>query len=64
MLWPVVGFVGAVVGGWLQLKWLAPLGLGGTFLSLLARWAHLDKKVCSQLNEKFIVSKWRNPFGG
>jgi hypothetical protein len=31
MLWPVVGFVGAVVGGWLQLKWLAPLGLGGLF---------------------------------
>jgi hypothetical protein len=31
LLWPVVGFVGAVVGGWLQLNWLAPLGLGGLF---------------------------------
>lgn len=31
LLWPVVGFVGAIVGGWLQLKWLAPLGLGGLF---------------------------------
>jgi hypothetical protein len=31
MLWPVVGFVGAVFGGWLDLKWLAPLGLGGLF---------------------------------
>lgn len=31
LLWPVAGFVGAVVGGWLQLKWLAPLGLGGLF---------------------------------
>ena len=29
--WPVVGFVGAVVGGWLELKWLAPLGVGGLF---------------------------------
>ena len=31
LLWPVVGFVGAVVGGWLELKWLAPLGVGGLF---------------------------------
>jgi hypothetical protein len=29
--WPVIGFVGAVVGGWLQLAWLAPLGIGGLF---------------------------------
>jgi len=31
LVWPVAGFVGAVVGSWLQLKWLAPLGLGGLF---------------------------------
>lgn len=31
MLWPVVGFVGAIVGAWLELNWLAPLGLGGLF---------------------------------
>jgi len=31
LLWPVVGFVGAVAGGRLQLKWLAPLGVGGLF---------------------------------
>jgi hypothetical protein len=29
LLWPVIGFVGAVVGGWLELKSLAPLGMGG-----------------------------------
>jgi hypothetical protein len=29
--WPVIGFVGAVLGGWLQLAWLAPLGIGGLF---------------------------------
>jgi hypothetical protein len=28
---PVIGFVGAIVGGWSQLKWLAPLGMGGLF---------------------------------
>jgi hypothetical protein len=31
LLWPVIGFGGAVVGGWLALEWLAPLGLGGLF---------------------------------
>jgi hypothetical protein len=31
LLWPVVGFGGAVVGSWLQLGWLAPLGMGGLF---------------------------------
>jgi hypothetical protein len=30
-VWPVIGFVGAVVGGWSELKWLAPLGMGGLF---------------------------------
>jgi hypothetical protein len=30
-VWPVVGFVGAIMGGWLQLEWLAPLGMGGLF---------------------------------
>lgn len=29
--WPIIGFVGAVVGGWLELAWLAPLGVGGLF---------------------------------
>ena len=31
LVWPVIGFVGAIVGGWLQLKWLAPFGVGGLF---------------------------------
>jgi hypothetical protein len=31
LLWPVIGFVGAVVGGWSELQWLAPLGTGGLF---------------------------------
>ncbi|MGH7833050.1 MAG: hypothetical protein ACREQK_05360 [Candidatus Binatia bacterium] len=31
LVWPVIGFAGAVGGGWLELKWLAPLGLGGLF---------------------------------
>jgi hypothetical protein len=29
--WPVIGFVAAVGGGWLELAWLAPLGAGGLF---------------------------------
>jgi hypothetical protein len=29
--WPVIGFAGAVTGGWLALDWLAPLGMGGLF---------------------------------
>ena len=31
LLWPVMGFAGAVIGGWSQLRWLAPLGMGGLF---------------------------------
>jgi hypothetical protein len=31
LLWPVIGFLGAIVGGWYQLEWLAPLGVGGLF---------------------------------
>ena len=31
LLWPVIGFAGAVIGGWSQLRWLAPLGMGGLF---------------------------------
>jgi hypothetical protein len=31
LLWPVIGFVGAVVGGWFELGWLSPLGMGGLF---------------------------------
>ncbi|HEU4342228.1 MAG TPA: hypothetical protein VFU31_11705 [Candidatus Binatia bacterium] len=30
-VWPVIGFVGAIVGSWLKLEWLAPLGIGGLF---------------------------------
>jgi hypothetical protein len=30
-VWPVIGFVGAIVGGWLHIEWLAPLGRGGLF---------------------------------
>ena len=31
LVWPVIGFTGAIVGGWAQLQWLAPLGIGGLF---------------------------------
>lgn len=31
LVWPVIGFGGAVLGGWLALEWLAPLGAGGLF---------------------------------
>jgi hypothetical protein len=31
LFWPVIGFAGATIGGWLELKWLAPLGVGGLF---------------------------------
>jgi hypothetical protein len=31
LVWPVIGFVGAITGGWLKLEWLAPLGIGGLF---------------------------------
>jgi hypothetical protein len=31
LAWPVIGFAGAVVGGWSQLEWLAPFGVGGLF---------------------------------
>ena len=29
MVWPVIGLTGAVIGGWAELEWLAPLGVGG-----------------------------------
>ena len=31
LLWPVVGLTGFLAGSWLQLAWLAPLGMGGLF---------------------------------
>ena len=31
MTWPIIGFAGALAGGWLQLAWIAPLGVGGLF---------------------------------
>jgi hypothetical protein len=31
LVWPVIGFSGAVAGGWLALESLAPLGAGGLF---------------------------------
>ena len=30
-VWPVIGLLGAVIGGWFKLQWLAPLGTGGLF---------------------------------
>ena len=30
-LWPLIGLAGAILGGWYQLPWLAPLGVGGLF---------------------------------
>jgi hypothetical protein len=29
--WPLIGLVGAIVSGWFQFEWLAPLGFGGLF---------------------------------
>ena len=29
--WPLIGLAGAVVAGWYQFEWLAPLGVGGLF---------------------------------
>jgi hypothetical protein len=31
LVWPVIGFGGAVAGRWLAFEWLAPLGAGGLF---------------------------------
>jgi hypothetical protein len=31
LVWPVIGFAGAMAGAWLQLECLAPLGMGGLF---------------------------------
>jgi len=31
LVWPVIGFVGSMVGGWADFKWLTPLGIGGLF---------------------------------
>ncbi|MGE5303508.1 MAG: hypothetical protein ACM3TN_09290 [Alphaproteobacteria bacterium] len=31
LVWPVIGFTGAIFGSWAQLPWLAPLGIGGLF---------------------------------
>jgi len=31
LLWPVIGFAGAMAGGWFAIPWLAPLGVGGLF---------------------------------
>ena len=31
LVWPVIGFVGAIVGGWFEFEWLTPLGMGGLF---------------------------------
>ena len=30
-VWPIIGLVGAIAGGWAKLEWLAPLGMGGLF---------------------------------
>ena len=49
LVWPVIGYIGAIVGGWSELEWLAPLGTRRTFLSLLARWTHLDETVVWKL---------------
>ena len=31
LVWPVIGFSGALAGGFFALEWLAPLGIGGLF---------------------------------
>jgi hypothetical protein len=31
LVWPAVGFAGAIAGGWSELEWIAPLGIGGLF---------------------------------
>src|SRR5262245_23055606 len=30
-LWPLIGLAGALIPGWYQIEWLAPLGVGGLF---------------------------------
>jgi hypothetical protein len=31
LVWPVIGLAGAIAGGWFELEWLAPMGIGGLF---------------------------------
>jgi hypothetical protein len=31
LLWPVIGFTGAIIGAWSELPWLTPLGIGGLY---------------------------------
>jgi hypothetical protein len=31
LVWPLIGFAGTMAGVWLELAWLAPLGMGGLF---------------------------------
>jgi hypothetical protein len=31
LLWPAIGFAGAMAGAWSAIPWLAPLGMGGLF---------------------------------
>jgi hypothetical protein len=46
LFWPVIGFVAATVGSWLELKSLAPLGVGGLFCHY---W--LDGRIWTQRGE-------------
>ena len=50
LTWPVIGFAGAIVGGWSQLEWLAPLGVGGLFCHY---W--LDSRIWTRRRKRIEV---------
>jgi hypothetical protein len=58
LVWPVIGFVGAIVGGWSQLEWLAPLGTGGLFCHY---W--LDSRIWTRRAERDRSALDQSPIG-
>jgi hypothetical protein len=56
--WPVIGFAGAIVGGWSQLEWLAPLGVGGLFCHY---W--LDSRIWTRRAETDRSALDQSPIG-
>jgi len=58
LLWPGIGFVGAIVGGWSQLGWLAPLGMGGLFCHY---W--LDSRIWTRRAEADRTELDQSPIG-
>jgi hypothetical protein len=58
LTWPVIGFAGAIVGGWFQLEWLAPLGVGGLFCHY---W--LDSRIWTRRAETDRSALDQSPIG-